>query len=50
MQALRLGLAKHEVYVFGHEDVSEKKKLMAAADDFEDVEEYPSRVIVGEIG
>ena len=38
----RLGLANEKVHVLGHEDVSEKKKLMATADRFKDFEEYPS--------
>ena len=50
VQALCLWLAQQKVYLFGHEDVTEEKKLVAPADDFEDVKEQVSRVVVVEIG
>ena len=34
--------------MFGHEDVTEEKKLVAPADYFEDVKEHLSRVVVVE--
>jgi hypothetical protein len=42
VRAFRIGLAAHNVHVFGHEDVAKKKKLMAA----EGGGENSSRVIV----
>lgn len=50
VRAFRIGLAEQKVHVFGHEKVSEKKKLLAAADGFKGVGEYSLRVIVLEVG
>ena len=50
VQRLRLRLAQQKVYLFGHEDVTEEEKLVAPADDFEDVKEDLSRVVMVEMG
>ena len=50
MQALCLWLAQQKVYLFGYEDVTEEKKLVAPANDFEDVQEHLSRVVMVEKG